>query len=237
MNNACPSCGAVYGVQPQHVGRRITCKKCNSSLIVTVDGLQLEGAAPPPPPGADPLAASDPFAGGQPSRRRPMGNPFAGLGIDVSSIVFGVGVFLTLLFLFLPLIDAASATSRQADINAENNAWSRVKQADRTAQKAEAHDERVKELTYKLQDATVSRDKSLWWYRWGMMFAFLVLAAGCIGYMAPSQATYRRILGVVVLGGMLLAIIYFYLVLLPQSQRPGGPPEGGNEPGLGAQFK
>jgi len=237
MNNACPSCGAVYGVQPQHIGRRITCKKCNANMVVTVDGLQLEGSAPPPPAaGGDPMAAPDPFAGGTPSRRRGISNPFADAGLDVSTVIFGAGVFLTLLFLFMPLVDSAAVLSRNADIQRERASFNRLKDSDKTATKREAHQEELKRLNERLEDTQISQNKWVWWYRWGMMFAFLVLSAGCLAYMGPTQATYRRILGVVVLAGLLLSIVYYYVVILGQ-RAPGGPAEGGNEPGLGAQFK
>jgi len=45
MNNTCPSCGSVYGVSAQHVGRQFNCRKCNAALVVAEDGLQLAGAA------------------------------------------------------------------------------------------------------------------------------------------------------------------------------------------------
>jgi predicted Zn finger-like uncharacterized protein len=50
MNNACPECGAVYAVAEKDIGRRIACKKCSTTLVVTADGLQREseaGAVPP----------------------------------------------------------------------------------------------------------------------------------------------------------------------------------------------
>ena len=43
MNNTCPSCGSVYGVTPQHVGREFSCRKCGASLVVREGGLELAG--------------------------------------------------------------------------------------------------------------------------------------------------------------------------------------------------
>lgn len=51
MNNLCPACGASYQVSPEHIGRKVKCKKCQSRLVVTPEGLALEAAyvaAPPP---------------------------------------------------------------------------------------------------------------------------------------------------------------------------------------------
>ena len=38
MNNACPSCGAVYAVTAKDIGRKIKCKKCSSALRVDDTG-------------------------------------------------------------------------------------------------------------------------------------------------------------------------------------------------------
>jgi predicted Zn finger-like uncharacterized protein len=62
MNNACPSCGAVYAVSSKDIGRKLKCKKCSSALIVAESGLEYDGpaGAPPTPP---PLGApEDTFA-------------------------------------------------------------------------------------------------------------------------------------------------------------------------------
>ncbi len=53
MNNACPSCGAVYAVAAKDIGRKIKCKKCGSALIVSDAGFVLDvPTASPPPPAA-----------------------------------------------------------------------------------------------------------------------------------------------------------------------------------------
>ena len=48
MNNACPECGAIYAVAEKDIGRRIACKKCNTSLVVTGEGLERDAPAAPP---------------------------------------------------------------------------------------------------------------------------------------------------------------------------------------------
>ena len=57
MNNACPSCGAVYAVTAKDVGRKIKCKKCSSALRVDDDGLVMDGPAAARLPAATPVAA------------------------------------------------------------------------------------------------------------------------------------------------------------------------------------
>ena len=54
MNNSCPSCGAIYNVAQKDIGRRLKCKKCGSSLMVTEAGLEMDGGgAVPAAVGAD----------------------------------------------------------------------------------------------------------------------------------------------------------------------------------------
>src|ERR1700688_316407 len=57
MNNACPSCGAVYAVTGRDIGRKLKCKKCSSALIVTDAGLVLDG-----PVASAPQSTSRPVA-------------------------------------------------------------------------------------------------------------------------------------------------------------------------------
>lgn len=49
MNNACPECSAVYAVAEKDIGRRISCKKCNTALIVSEEGLKRDDSAASPP--------------------------------------------------------------------------------------------------------------------------------------------------------------------------------------------
>jgi predicted Zn finger-like uncharacterized protein len=48
MNNSCPECGAVYAVAEKDIGRRIACKKCNTALEVTDNGLKRVDDFSPP---------------------------------------------------------------------------------------------------------------------------------------------------------------------------------------------
>jgi predicted Zn finger-like uncharacterized protein len=61
MNNSCPSCGAIYAVSGKDIGRKLKCKKCSSALIVSEDGLVMEGGATPPPSSAknSPMAVEE----------------------------------------------------------------------------------------------------------------------------------------------------------------------------------
>jgi hypothetical protein len=139
MNNICPNpgCGAVYNITPQHVGRRLICKKCAAPLLVTDYGLQVEAGAPagvPPaegapfPPHAPELPAAPPPA----PRRGPSGpNPFTRFldwvkGVEVATWLFGVGAFLVIMYVFFPIIDQAVVNRRSALIKAGENRQARL---------------------------------------------------------------------------------------------------------------
>ncbi|HKB34874.1 MAG TPA: hypothetical protein VKD72_00375, partial [Gemmataceae bacterium] len=77
MQNTCPNptCGAMYNLTPQHVGRSFACKKCGSTLVVSAAGLELAGTQPVgTEPGVQP-AGEDP----SPMRSRPSSGPGAGV--------------------------------------------------------------------------------------------------------------------------------------------------------------
>jgi predicted Zn finger-like uncharacterized protein len=41
MNNTCPKCGTSYSIKAEHVGRKVTCKNCQTALIVGEGGLEV----------------------------------------------------------------------------------------------------------------------------------------------------------------------------------------------------
>lgn len=124
MNNACPSCGAVYAVTPKDVGRKIKCKKCSTALRVDDTGLIVDAptaSAPPAPPAvpAAPVAAAvveddadDDFD--RPKKIKKPGRAYSGgPGIltqigGVPTVLFSVGLILVIWFTFMTPIGEAS---------------------------------------------------------------------------------------------------------------------------------
>lgn len=79
MNNTCPSCGSVYGVTPQHIGREFKCRKCGAALVVKEEGLQLAGGETPPAEEQEPFdEGMGDTAGAAPRSRRSRGG--SGIG-------------------------------------------------------------------------------------------------------------------------------------------------------------
>lgn len=127
MNNACPTCGAVYAVATKDIGRKIKCKKCNTALSVDDTGLVIDApvavAVPVAPPRDKDRDAADDFDTGDEGatiakkkgkryadrgpRGPGLGELLAKIG-GVSTILFSLGVFLVIWFTFMPAIGEAA---------------------------------------------------------------------------------------------------------------------------------
>jgi hypothetical protein len=133
MNNACPECGAIYAVAEKDVGRRISCKKCNASLIVTEQGLEHDG-----PDAASSKKQDAPERDRERSRdrddsnrrrrnrdddaddrpRKPKGPGFGEIMKKIKSVadiptwLYGIGLLVTIYSFHTPLLDSATVYSR-----------------------------------------------------------------------------------------------------------------------------
>jgi hypothetical protein len=241
----CPKCGAIYNVAGKDVGRRIKCKKCGESLIVNEGGLEIDdpNAAPPAAPTPmmprpAPPASFDDGDMDAPRRRRDRDrdphfqghafNPFDMLSRigGLSTLLFGFGAFLVIVFLFMPIIgNAAVERVAAAKDKLEQERDAKIKKlvpkgkrledltTDERAKYTEDSEKIRKEYEKQLSEAEddaryekISNRRSRWLEMYGMMFGFLFLMAGSIGYMSPEHSLMRRILGTVVLGVQMIVI-------------------------------
>jgi predicted Zn finger-like uncharacterized protein len=133
MNNACPSCGAVYAVTGKDIGRRLKCKKCSSALVVTEDGLEMEapaGAAPQ----IDAEIVEEVDSGeeevivvkGKKGQKDRSSSRQGGGGVSISALLaklgglstllFSFGVFLVIFFTFMTKIGEAGTDRAYAQV-------------------------------------------------------------------------------------------------------------------------
>ncbi len=239
MNNTCPSCGAVYNVAAKDIGRRIRCKKCATGLIVTDGGLEVDDPTAPPPSTRAPAPPPHDFDDDDdapPPRRsrdrddRPRPARGGGMKIDVLQIfkdfggvptlLFGFGAFLVIVFLFMPIIGGAAVNRAEGASERIDMEWKSQERKLRKDKKTEEDIGTAREKFYKDNDKDraeenvgyerVSNKRSRWFEMYGMMFGFLFLMAGSLGYMMPDQTTVRRILGTVVLGAQVLIIFLIF---------------------------
>lgn len=241
MNNTCPSCGAVYNVAAKDIGRRIRCKKCATGLVVTDAGLEIDdasvapvptrGSASPPHPPSQFQDLDDEPAPRRGGRDR--GKPArGGLAFDplqlfkdfggVPTLLFGFGAFLVIVFLFMPIIGNAAVSRAEGARERLDLDWSIQLRKLQKDKKSPEDIEAAREKFFKDNDRDrvedgvsferVSNKRARWFEMYGMMFGFLFLMAGSLGYMMPEQTTVRRILGTVVLGAQVLIIFLIFAV-------------------------
>jgi hypothetical protein len=228
MKQTCPNpvCGTTYDISERHVGRRFSCKKCGTELLVGNNGVQLaESDAPPPaPPGEaqwEEMPAGSP-APGPASRYSASAAAWRTYLLslaDLSTWLFGAGVVLTVLYTFLPLIDQAKVSRREAVIVAGQLREDRLQaafnkkekpsaeEAERRKKAQESWEKRKNELEEDVEDAEVDLQKSMYWYRFGTLLGVLLLAGSSLVYVQPSQPLIRRILGAAVLIA-LIAVVF-----------------------------
>jgi predicted Zn finger-like uncharacterized protein len=236
VNNTCPSCGAVYNVAAKDVGRKIKCKKCSTPLVVSDAGLVVDAppAAAMVVPAAvvddfsmDDDAVVKPNRGklGKSARNYGGGGPLDGIG-GVPTILFGLGTFLVIFFTFMPIIGAAAVD--RAAINVEKLTNERDQKIKNLVPKGKRPQDLTSDEQKKIQDDTtkitddyskklieaaeeagavrISNVRAVWLEKYGLMFGFLFLAFGCIGYLRSQQPLTLRIVAAVVLGAALLLV-------------------------------
>jgi len=231
VNNTClnATCGAVYNVAAKDIGRRIRCKKCLKDLIVTENGLEydLPSAAAPAPQRVVEADLDEEEV--RPRRRRERDRQPAGPGFNaleafakiggIPTVLFAFGAFLVIVFLFMPIIGTAAVERAQGASERVDLQW-KTKEREMTREKKTGEEiQKACEEFYKKKDKDlleedvaserVSNKRSRWMEMYGMMFGFLFLMVGSIGYMSAENSVFRRILGTVVLG---LQVIIIFII-------------------------
>jgi hypothetical protein len=228
VNQNCPVCGTQFKVGPDQVGTQFPCFKCGTGLTVTNTGIQAAGMAPPTgpvhtlPPSAPPQLIASPA----PAAAAGPGGPAWWRRVDVPTWLFALGTFLVILYLFLPLINHKKERRAHAKLNLGEVREKRAEEdfkkaqtsapANATAQltRTQARENWTKDkaqLEAEISDAKNEAEMAEYWYTWGMMFGFILLAGAALGYLNPSQPTIRRIVGAIVLCGQILLIFLRYV--------------------------
>ena len=172
MQNTCPNatCGAMYNLTPQHIGRTFACKKCGSTLVVTANGLEIAGGVQPHVDfGGATAAAVEPVVQAAevepaPMRSRSHFGPGAGAAFgqfwerikgDLPTWLLGIGIVFVMICQFWPLLDRDKVARRKA---AHDAAERKHKQAQKDYDRRieEAKEEEAKG---KLRDAKKDAEK------------------------------------------------------------------------------
>jgi hypothetical protein len=227
VNKLCPGCGTAYNLSPADAGREFSCFKCNASLIVRKDGIQLvETRAAMPIVEAAPLEIESSPAKGRSTalQRGAVLSRWFHQVADTPTWLFGFGTFLVILCLFFPLIDQAKVNRAKGAIEAgqlrEERLDREIKDKKDVSPSEEEVRKRAKENWAKEKDrlqeesATqgIAAKQNDYWYLWGMMLGFMILAVAALGYLNLTQPVIRRIIGAIVILAEVLLIFLKFIV-------------------------
>jgi hypothetical protein len=146
------------------------------------------------------------------------------------TLLFGIGLFLVIVFYFMPRISEASVNRAKARLDRiELEATQKLRkdlkeqeEIDKLTTEAQQEyfknlEKRRKEIAKELKpkkdeanddiaNAEIDRKRSEWWDRYGLMFGFLFLSFGCVGYIRTEQNLVVKIVGAAILILMMLFV-------------------------------
>ena len=214
MRNDCPSCNTVYTVTPQDVGKRIICKQCNAALVIAEDGFRLDLSVPAASKPSKVKAARDEDKGDDidpPKNSKPnkpagrelaMAKEFYAKYVDVPTILFGIGAFFILTFLFFPMIGKAKHERRigglaeeKLDMEVEIRKFREKSGNEEKIKKIEEEwAKRLPVLEAEVKYAEISNQRSGYFDRYGLLFGFVALMVGNLGMVRSETHLVKRIL-------------------------------------------
>ena len=228
MRNDCPSCNTVYAVTPQDVGKRIICKQCNAALVIAEDGFRVDlsvPAAPTSKANASEDDAGDEFDPPKKSKeakpKKPAGQDLAmakefyAKYVDIPTILFGIGAFFILTFLFFPMIGKAKHERRigglaeeKLDMEVEIRKLREKPSNEEKIKKIEEEwTKRLPVLEAEVKYAEISNQRAGYFDRYGLLFGFIVLMVGSLGMVRADTHLVKRIFGAAVLGLQMLLVL------------------------------
>jgi hypothetical protein len=225
MINLCPQrgCDATYDLDYSDVGRTLRCRKCGSLLEVEERGLRLVSSGDQPEPTREAVPVRPLEEPGRPRMSSPFQRPSLTNAVTIfSTVLFTTGALLVILFLFLPVIDQTAITRQRALIKT-GDAREKERRDERALKggpggDSTSWDKRKASLESDLDEARTAAERSHYGYSIGMMFGFLLLAAGSIGYLAPSQSTPRKVVGAVVITAQMVLVFVIYFIMSIRAQ-------------------
>ena len=226
MRNDCPSCNTVYAVTLQDVGKRIICKQCNAALVIAEDGFRVDLSVPvsKTKPTRDDDEDAPKKSKREPDAERPnkpagqelaMAKDFYTKYVDIPTILFGIGAFFILTFLFFPMIGKAKHERRIGGL-AEEKLDTEVEI--RKLREKPGNEEKIKKIEEEwtkrlpvleadVKYAEISNQRAGYFDRYGLLFGFVVLMVGSLGMVRADAHLVKRIFGAAVLGLQMLLVL------------------------------
>jgi predicted Zn finger-like uncharacterized protein len=235
MNGNCPTCGALYNVGEKDIGRKLKCKKCSSALMVADEGLVLDdGKGAPvsdPKPRRD-TADVDDDGDDEPLVKKNKGSKFRGgpgglaaIG-GLPTLFFGIGVFFVIAFTSFPIIGEAGTDRAKGYVDKLKHEASVKKLAlipkgkkiadlseserkdinDKSDKIDEEYGRKIIDAEADAEGTKISNRRDKWFEAYGLMFGFMFLAFGCLGFLRTDQGLILKIVAAVVLSIMLIVM-------------------------------
>ncbi len=212
------------------IGRKLKCKKCSTALTVTEAGLEVDGGtgsktSPVPAMIDDDEGDDAPLVKKKGKYERGLGgNPLAAVG-GIPTVLFGFGVFLVVVFTSLPIIGIAGTDRATAYVDKLNNELKVKKdaltpkgkkpndwtEADRKAitdgseKLDEEYSKKLKDAALDAESTKIANRRDVWMERYGLMFGFIFVSFGCIGYLRTEQpAVLKYVAGIILVFMMMV---------------------------------
>lgn len=149
----------------------------------------------------------------------------------VPTVLFGVGVFFVILFTFMTEIGTAAtarADAAKRKLEAEKALELRDllpkgksddtqlnpderKVYDNKKKDVEArYDPQIARADDEAKLTRANNDRALWMERYGLMFGFMFVAFGCLGYLRTAQPLVLQIVAAVILAFMMMVVFYSF---------------------------
>jgi len=231
MQNTCPQCNTIYTISVEHIGRRIACKNCRTALLVAESGLVRDGdtnaasvgSAPDVPVrrryreeevlDLEPVSTPTPTPS-RVSRMRVEGGSGPGQRLrsffDLPTALFAIGMIVTIVSMFGPLLDSGRVLARQADLAEATSDYARKSEELKDTAQAKAREEfgKVKDkLGAEVSAAKYDAARSQRFDQRGIMFGFVCLGLGCLGWISdPGASPMRHRVAVWLLTSMMVLV-------------------------------
>lgn len=160
---------------------------------------------------------------GKYERSGPRVNPLDAVG-GIPTVLFGVGVFFVIVFTALPIIGQAGTARANAYVDKlkleqaqkiKNLMPKNKKPGDLSSDEMkkieddskkinEDYEKQISEAGLDAERTKIGNIRDVWMEQYGLMFGFLFLSFGCIGYLRTEQPLVLKIVAAVVLGIMLI---------------------------------
>jgi predicted Zn finger-like uncharacterized protein len=149
----------------------------------------------------------------------------------ISTILFGLGVFFVILFTFMTEIGAAAtvrADAAKKKLEAEKALELRdllpkgkTDETQLNADERKVYDNKKKDVENRYDppiaraddEAKLTRannDRAVWMERYGLMFGFMFVAFGCVGYLRTAQPLVLQIVAAVILSFMMMVVFFSF---------------------------